>query len=174
MDMPSSKGFTAEDGLPLFSSMFLRMVQGKAVPDWMVGSYLDDYRPGVTVGADCSNGDKVIVPFNTRATGVTIIGKPGSGKSSMLEHMILSDLENHTPALLIDPHGLLAERIVSLAPASRKHQITLIEPPFGLNLLACRTSVTEQDDPVSWVADSVVAAGGKKALRRGARAFATV
>jgi hypothetical protein len=158
MDMPFSKGLTAEDGLPLFSSMFLRMVQGKAVPDWMAESYLDNYRPGVTVGADCSNGDKVVVPFNARTTGVTIIGKPGSGKSSLLEHMILSDLENHTPALLIDPHGLLAERIVSLAPASRKHQITLVEPPFGLNLLTCRTPVTEHDDPVSWVADSVAAA----------------
>jgi len=73
--------------------------------------------------------------------------------------MILADLEHGTPGMVIDPHGLLVQRVMELATPEQADRIILLEAdadaPFGLNLLAIRKT-TAGDDPVSWTADIVV------------------
>ena len=114
----------------------------------------------VILGEDIRIGDPVALPYDRRDLGAAIIGRSGTGKSSILEHLILADLTQGTPAVVIDPHGKLASRVITLAPSSAAGRITLLEPsvtkPFGLNLLACRKAVDDEDDPVSWAVDSVV------------------
>lgn len=123
--------------------------------------WLDDLSKDVIIGNDVRTGERVALPYQRRDLGVTIIGRSGTGKSSILEHLILADLRQGTPGLVIDPHGRLAERVITLAPPSAASRIVLLEPsitePFGLNLLACRELIDDEDDPVSWAADSVVA-----------------
>ncbi len=97
------------------------------------------------------------LPYAERDRGLTLIGKPGTGKSSLLEHLILADLSTGTPGIALDPHGLLAERVVSLAPQASADRLVLLDPsdfPFGLNLLECHDP--DSDREVTWAADGVV------------------
>ena len=47
----------------------------------------------VLLGTDTTTRDPVFLPYAARDRGVALIGKAGTGKSSLLEHMILADLE---------------------------------------------------------------------------------
>src|SRR3954466_1521675 len=93
----------------------------------------------VEVGQDRQSEEPVWLSYEDRDRGVSIIGKSGTGKSSLLEHLVLSDLEHGIPGMVIDPHGRLAERIVRLLPPMGAYNIVLLEVteehPFGLNLL---------------------------------------
>src|SRR5215831_9705525 len=50
-----------------------------------------------------------------RFSHVYIIGKTGTGKSTLIETMALQDLELGNGFALVDPHGDLADRVASLA-----------------------------------------------------------
>ena len=111
-----------------------------------------DGRNRVPLGTDTKTHAPVYLPYADRDLGVAIIGKSGTGKSSLLEHMILTDLEQGTPGMVIDPHGLLAQRVMELATPEQADRIILLEAlqtaPFGLNLLAVREPTDDDDDPV--------------------------
>lgn len=47
-----------------------------------------------------------------RATGMHVIGAPGSGKSKFLEHCIRQDIRAGRPLCLIDPHGALYRAVL--------------------------------------------------------------
>ena len=69
-----------------------------------------------------------------------IIGQTGTGKSVLLQEMIKQDMEAGKGVCLIDPHGDLAEKVLSLIPASRAEDVIYfnpgdIEKPLGLNML---------------------------------------
>lgn len=75
-----------------------------------------------------------------------IIGKTGTGKTTLLETMISKDIEQGSGIALLDPHGDLAERIYSRLPTNRKRDcflINLADPncPYSYNPLT-RISVT--------------------------------
>ena len=55
-----------------------------------------------------------------RFSHVYVIGKTGTGKSTLLERMALQDLANGNGFALIDPHGDLAARLASRVPESRR------------------------------------------------------
>ena len=48
-----------------------------------------------------------------------LIGKTGTGKSTLIETMMQSDLSRGRGFGLLDPHGDLAERVADSIPASR-------------------------------------------------------
>src|ERR1700687_3173115 len=54
-----------------------------------------------------------------RFSHVYIIGKTGTGKSTLMEKMALQDLECGRGFALIDPHGDLVERVAERAVSSR-------------------------------------------------------
>jgi type IV secretory pathway TraG/TraD family ATPase VirD4 len=75
-----------------------------------------------------------------RFSHVYIIGKTGTGKSTLIETMALQDLELGNGFALVDPHGDLAERIASRIPASRQADTIYFNPsdpaqPYGYNPL---------------------------------------
>ena len=75
-----------------------------------------------------------------RFSHIYIIGKTGTGKSTLLEGMALQDLERGHGFALIDPHGDLVERVAARIPSSgRKDAIYLnaSDPmqPYGYNPL---------------------------------------
>lgn len=69
-----------------------------------------------------------------------IIGATGTGKSTLLLHMINQDITNGRNLAVIDPHGELVERLLGIIPKSRRKDIVYVDPydiefPIGLNLL---------------------------------------
>jgi type IV secretory pathway TraG/TraD family ATPase VirD4 len=63
-----------------------------------------------------------------RFSHIYIIGKTGTGKSTLLETMVLQDLEHGNGFALIDPHGDLADRIAAHIPSSRQSDTIYFNP----------------------------------------------
>jgi len=83
-------------------------------------------------------------PFGSRPDDrrahMYVIGKTGTGKSSLLEGMIRQDLVAGHGLALFDPHGDLAERLNDWMPESRKRDLIYLNvpdpaQPFGFNPL---------------------------------------
>lgn len=75
-----------------------------------------------------------------RFSHIYVIGKTGTGKSTLLETMALQDLERGHGFALVDPHGDLVERVA--ARISKMHQSDVIylnaadpNQPYGYNPL---------------------------------------
>jgi DNA helicase HerA-like ATPase len=75
-----------------------------------------------------------------RFSHVYIIGKTGTGKSTLLETMALEDLALGNGFALIDPHGDLVERVASQVPQCRRGEVIYFNvpdpaQPYGYNPL---------------------------------------
>lgn len=69
-----------------------------------------------------------------------VVGKTGSGKSKLLELLLISDIQNGEGCCLIDPHGDLAEELLTYVPKERIKDVVYIDPanrdyPIGFNPL---------------------------------------
>ncbi len=78
-----------------------------------------------------------------RRRHVYIIGKTGMGKSTLLENMIFSDIQAGKGVAVIDPHGDLADAVLSFVPKNRTNDVILFDPadtefPVAFNLLEGR------------------------------------
>src|SRR6516165_10541385 len=75
-----------------------------------------------------------------RFSHIYIIGKTGTGKSTLIETMALQDLKHGNGFALIDPHGDLAERIASQIPVRYHDKVIDLDAtdrtqPYGYNPL---------------------------------------
>src|SRR6266540_2576074 len=75
-----------------------------------------------------------------RFAHIYIIGKTGTGKSTLMESMALQDLERGKGFALIDPHGDLVDRIDRRVPESRRDNVIYLNAgnpgqPYGYNPL---------------------------------------
>lgn len=69
-----------------------------------------------------------------------IIGGTGNGKTTMLQYQIVQDMEAGRGVAVIDPHGDMAETLLSYVPEDRIKDVVYFNPddleyPIGLNLL---------------------------------------
>jgi hypothetical protein len=74
------------------------------------------------------NGKKVYLTDEDRFRHQFLIGKTGTGKSTMLKSLILQDINAGRGVCLIDPHGDLAEQILMGFPKNRTNDLILIDP----------------------------------------------
>src|SRR5690349_5558963 len=75
-----------------------------------------------------------------RRQHVYVIGKTGTGKSTLLRNLILQDLHCGRGVGLIDPHGDLAQDVLSQFPSWRADDLVYFDPadgefPLSMNLL---------------------------------------
>jgi hypothetical protein len=75
-----------------------------------------------------------------RFSHIYVIGKTGTGKSTLLETMVMQDLLRGHGLALIDPHGDLADRVVARMPSKRESDLIYLNAPdpmqrFGYNPL---------------------------------------
>jgi len=75
-----------------------------------------------------------------RRAHMYIIGKTGTGKSTLLEAMIRQDVDADRSLALLDPHGDLVERVLAQAPENRKadlihFNVPDVSRPLGFNPL---------------------------------------
>jgi hypothetical protein len=90
---------------------------------------------------DFRNDDRVFgVKREDRFSHVYIIGKTGTGKSTLIETMALQDLERGNGFALIDPHGDLVARIASRIAEPQRDRVIYLNTtdpaqPYGYNPL---------------------------------------
>ena len=84
-----------------------------------------------------------------------LLGPTGSGKSTILQHLILSDINAGRSVLVIDPKQDLVRDVLERIPQERMDEVVVIDPsdhcPVGFNPLAFR----EYGEPVL-IADSIL------------------
>ena len=78
-----------------------------------------------------------------------VIGMTGTGKSTLMENLILQDIENGFGLCVIDPHGELIEHIMGKIPSSREEDVILFDPldkeyAVGFNIVEWKT-IEERD-----------------------------
>lgn len=69
-----------------------------------------------------------------------VIGKTGMGKSTLLENMIIQDIQNGNGLAVVDPHGDLVEKVLHYIPANRINDVVYFNPsdidnPIAFNIL---------------------------------------
>jgi len=69
-----------------------------------------------------------------------MIGATGTGKTTLLLHMINEDLQHGKGLAVIDPHGDLSKRLLEIVPEDRTKDVIYFNPydieyPIGLNFL---------------------------------------
>lgn len=71
---------------------------------------------------------------------IYIIGKTGVGKSTLLQNMAISDIQNGKGIAVLDPHGDIAVDLLDFVPKERIHDVIYFNPsdtefPIGFNPL---------------------------------------
>jgi len=74
---------------------------------------------------------------------IYIIGKTGTGKSTLLKNMVIQDLRMNHGVALIDPHGDLVEDLLNFIPKNRTNEVVYFNPadkenPVGINILEAK------------------------------------
>ena len=70
----------------------------------------------------------VCIPPPIRMRHTHLIGRPGMGKSTVEEHMILDDISNGHGVAVLDPHGDLVERLLALIPEEYVEKTMYFDP----------------------------------------------
>lgn len=106
---------------------------------------------GVILGSNIYRGDEVQIRLaeNDRRRHLYAIGQTGTGKSTLLKNMITQDLESGRGLCVVDPHGDLAEYVLSVIPEGRKEDVVYFSPgdtqkPLGMNMLEFDLDKPEQ------------------------------
>jgi len=93
------------------------------------------------LGTDFYTEKEVTVSDRTRQASCYVIGKPGTGKSSLLEQLIYQDCKKGEAVIVIDPASDLIRNVIAQLPEERIKDtflldITDVEHPFSLNIFS--------------------------------------
>jgi hypothetical protein len=91
--------------------------------------------------ATTATGHPVYFSREERARHIYVVGKSGSGKSTVLFNLAMLDILAGEGVAIIDPHGDLAEMVADCVPSSRTHEVCYLDVtdtdlPVGFNPLA--------------------------------------
>jgi len=75
-----------------------------------------------------------------RRKHIYVVGKTGTGKSTMIANMAINDMRNKEGLAVVDPHGDLTDALLDFVPSYRINDIAYLDPsdvanPFHLNPL---------------------------------------
>lgn len=78
-----------------------------------------------------------------------VIGKTGTGKSTLIANMAISDLRNRRGFCIIDPHGDLCETVLDYVPSYRVNDVIYLDPSeqnfaFHLNPLEVKDQAQKE------------------------------
>ncbi|MEK7588048.1 MAG: type IV secretion system DNA-binding domain-containing protein [Patescibacteria group bacterium] len=81
-----------------------------------------------------------------RRKHVYVVGKTGTGKSTMIANMAINDMRNGEGLAVIDPHGDLTDILLDFVPSYRINDVVYLDPsdtehPFHLNPLEVKNPV---------------------------------
>ena len=82
---------------------------------------------------------EIILGDEDRMRHTYVVGQTGTGKSVLLENLVLQDVQAGRGFAFVDPHGETAEKIISRIPPERMKDVIYFHPgnmeyPMGLNI----------------------------------------
>lgn len=86
-----------------------------------------DTTEAIVLGLTSDQNEVVSVHTEALKRHMLVVGMTGSGKTTMLERMILQDIEAGRGVGLIDPHGDLYDKILHQIPKSRSNDVVLFD-----------------------------------------------
>lgn len=106
---------------------------------------------GVVLGVNRYHGKETTVRMarEDRVRHLYVIGQTGTGKTKILQNMIVQDMRNGDGVCFIDPHGSDVQEILALVPPERAGDVIYFDPaamehPMGLNMLEYDPAKPEQ------------------------------
>ncbi len=106
----------------------------------------------VTFGNNHYGGTTTLIGLTEeeRETHMYIIGRTGSGKTTMMFSMASRDIKEGRGMAFLDPHGDAADDLLSVIPESRIDDLVFINPidlkhPIGINLLELTSGLDEDE-----------------------------
>ncbi len=80
------------------------------------------------------------VKKDDRRKHIYIVGKTGTGKSTLIANMAINDMKNGEGVAVVDPHGDLCDILLDYVPSHRINDVAYLDPsdidyPFHLNPL---------------------------------------
>jgi hypothetical protein len=113
---------------------------------------------GILIGEASARGQvkPVVLPESVRDRHVYVVGKSGTGKSTLLSNCIRQDIESGAGVAVIDPHGDLVDDILQCIPERRIEDTIYFNAadrqfPIGLNILNAQT-----EDEIGLLADDLL------------------
>ena len=102
------------------------------------------------LGSDCETNDAVRLSLEERFQGLYVIGANGTGKTTVILNMVISDLLNNRGLCLIEPHGDLTRNVIAAMPEERLKDVIYLDltdprSSFGLNFFECPTGADDTD-----------------------------
>jgi len=105
-------------------------------------SLKQDKKLDVVIGQNEHHGITTLIGLieAERERHVYIIGGTGNGKTTLLQYAIVQDMKNGKGLAVVDPHGDMAETLLTYVPPNRIKDVVYFNPddigyPIGLNLL---------------------------------------
>lgn len=129
-----------------------------------------DAQLDVIVGVNQHGGDEqpIGMSLEQRQKHTYVIGKTGTGKTTLLTSSIYQDMVNGKGLAVLDPHGDMFQELLSLVPKHRQKDVIVFDPsdrefPIGLNLLDPGIKFATEDDKYEWITSSVLSVFAKLA-----------
>jgi len=103
-------------------------------------------------------GHAVALPIVDARQHVHVLGATGSGKSTLMTHLILDDVANRRGVVVIDPKGDLALDVLHRLPAAALDRLVLMDPDQPVGGARLNPLLGSDDD---LVVDNIVSIFGK-------------
>lgn len=124
----------------------------------------------VVMGTNTFDGSSqdIGMTLKQRQKHTYIIGKTGTGKTTMLINSIYQDMVNGKGLAVLDPHGDMFRELLRMVPKNRLKDVVVFDPsdreyPVGLNILDPGIEFTDEDDKHEWITSSVLSVFAKLA-----------
>lgn len=122
-----------------------------------------DAKLDVIVGANLFGGEvqEIGMTLEQRQKHTYIIGKTGTGKTTLLKSSIYQDMLNGKGLAVLDPHGDMFRELLSIVPENRRKDVVVFDPsdrdyPVGLNILDPGIEFASEDDKHDWITSAVL------------------
>lgn len=122
-----------------------------------------DAKLDVIVGANAFGGEvqEIGMTLEQRQKHTYIIGKTGTGKTTLLKSSIYQDMFSDKGLAVLDPHGDLFRELLSIVPENRRKDVVAFDPsdrdfPVGLNILDPGIEFESEDDKHEWITSAVL------------------
>jgi hypothetical protein len=129
-----------------------------------------DVELDVIVGANSFGGEDTPIglTLQQRQKHTYVIGKTGTGKTTMLTSAIYQDMMSGKGVAVLDPHGDMFRELLEIVPEHRVKDVIVFDPsdrqhPIGLNILAPGVHFDNQEDEHEWITGMVLSVFAKLA-----------